>query len=437
MTETAQAAIKAAQESAAEWVDLDRLHGWEKNPKRHPDAQVKDLMRSIQRFGWGAVILARPNGEIIAGHGRMEAAKRLGLTRVPVRWLDLDPTEAHLLALADNKLTEIGEWDDALVSEILRSAKDEGAQLDGLGWDESEIDALLKAAGEPAALIGDPDEAPEPQAQAVSRLGDLWLLASHRLLCGSSTDAASVALVMKGSLADLVITDPPYGVSYASKNAMLNSIDHGSRLERAIANDDQALKQTAEVWSKAFAGAADHMKPGASFYCFSAQGGIEMMTLMQTMISGGKIEPRHELVWLKNNHVLGRVDYAYKHEPILYAWKPGAGHKFYGGFQTSVLEFPRPQKSDLHPTMKPVALIAKLIENSSQRGEILYEPFSGSGTAIVAAEQTGRRCNAIELEPVYVDVAVRRWQSATGKQALLADDGRTFDEIARDRGVKA
>ena len=148
MTEEAQAAIKAAQETAAEWVELDRLHGWEKNPKRHPDAQVADLMKSIKRFGWGAVILARPNGEIIAGHGRMEAAKRLGLAKVPVRWLNLDPTEAHLLALADNKLTEIGEWDDALVREILEGAKQEGADLTGLGWSEDELSEVLSGSTE-------------------------------------------------------------------------------------------------------------------------------------------------------------------------------------------------------------------------------------------------------------------------------------------------
>jgi ParB-like chromosome segregation protein Spo0J len=143
-TEQAQAAIKAAQETAAEWVEVERLHGWEHNPKRHPDAQVADLMRSIKRFGWGAVILARPNGEIIAGHGRLEAAKRLGLAKVPVRWLNLDPTEAHLLALADNKLTEIGEWDDALVREILEGAKQEGADITGLGWSEDQLQKIMQ-----------------------------------------------------------------------------------------------------------------------------------------------------------------------------------------------------------------------------------------------------------------------------------------------------
>jgi len=163
-TEQAQAAIKAAQETAAEWVELERLHGWEHNPKRHPDAQVADLMRSIKRFGWGAVILARPNGEIIAGHGRLEAAKRLGLAKVPVRWLNLDPTEAHLLALADNKLTEIGEWDDALVGRILSEAQAEGADLTGLGWDEQEIKKLLSttvALDFDAAFNALPDGAPE------------------------------------------------------------------------------------------------------------------------------------------------------------------------------------------------------------------------------------------------------------------------------------
>jgi hypothetical protein len=160
-TEQAQAAIKAAQETAAEWVELERLHGWEHNPKRHPDAQVADLMRSIKRFGWGAVILARPNGEIIAGHGRLEAAKRLGLAKVPVRWLNLDPTEAHLLALADNKLTEIGEWDDALVGRILAEAQAEGADLTGLGWDESELQQLM---------IGDKQEASQSENQYTKKI---------------------------------------------------------------------------------------------------------------------------------------------------------------------------------------------------------------------------------------------------------------------------
>ena len=171
------------------------------------------------------------------------------------------------------------------------------------------------------------------------------------------------------------------------------------------------------MWKEAFARMNESMNGGAVVYCFMPQGGDQMMMMM--MMMGAGIEPRHELIWLKNNHVLGRVDYAYKHEPILYAWKKG-GHKFYGGFQTSVIECKRPNASKLHPTMKPVELVAKLMENSSKIGELVYEPFCGSGTTIIAAEQLGRKCYGMEISPNYCDVIVKRWENLTGKKAVLA-----------------
>ena len=255
-------------------------------------------------------------------------------------------------------------------------------------------------------------------------MGKLILKSRHRIMCGDSTDADMVARLMNGEKAELVVTDPPYGVSYADKNTFLNAADKGDRNETPIASDHLGKEQTQAMWKSAFANMADAMNKGAVVYCFMPQGGDQMMMMMM-MMTGAGIEPRHELIWLKNNHVLGRTDYAYKHEPILYAWKEG-GHKFYGDFQTSILEFPKPQKSDLHPTMKPVPLIEKLIANSSRNGGLLYEPFSGSGTTIIAAEQTGRRCYAMELSPQYVDVAIRRWQEFTGQHAVHAITGEDF-----------
>jgi DNA modification methylase len=258
---------------------------------------------------------------------------------------------------------------------------------------------------------------PEPPVDPITKLGDLWILGEHRVLCGDSTKAEAVARLMAAKLASLVVTDPPYGVSYADKNAFLNAIDKGNRVQTPIENDHLDKKDSQQLWKDAFTHMNAAMHPGASVYCFMPQGGDQMMMMMMMMMIGAGIEPRHELIWLKNNHVLGRTDYAYKHEPILYAWKAG-GHKFYGGFQTSVLEFDRPNASKLHPTMKPVELISRLIENSSLRGDLLYEPFCGSGTTLIAAEQLGRKCYGMELSPHYCDVIVKRWENMTGKKAF-------------------
>jgi len=196
----------------------------------------------------------------------------------------------------------------------------------------------------------------------------------------------------------------------------LNAISPGNRIQTQMANDHGSKEDIQFMWKSAFEQMSSVMKPAAVVYCFMPQGGDQMMMMM--MMMGAGIEPRHELIWLKNNHVLGRVDYAYKHEPILYAWKDG-GHKFYGDFQTSVIECNKPQKSDLHPTMKPVELVERLIRNSSLPGEIIYEPFSGSGTTIIACEQLNRQCRAIEISPAYVAVALQRYADATGDMPEL------------------
>jgi DNA modification methylase len=273
---------------------------------------------------------------------------------------------------------------------------------------EDELKEILGELGtESPQNLGPPDvsKADELQEKWGTAVGQIWVLGPHRLACGDCTDRTVVEAVMGRERAILVVTDPPYGVNYADKNRWLNTISKGNRIQTNIENDHEDKEAIQAMWKAAFKKTSEIMAAGAVIYCFMPQGGDQMMMMM--MMMGAGIEPRQELIWIKNNHVLGRSDYNYKHEPILYAWKKG-GHKFYGGFQTSVLEFDKPLKSDLHPTMKPIPLVSKLVENSSQLGELIYDPFLGSGTTMAAAHHLGRRCFGCELDPGYTAVCLQR-----------------------------
>jgi DNA modification methylase len=262
----------------------------------------------------------------------------------------------------------------------------------------------------------------------VSAPGDLWVLGEHRLLCGDATESDSYARAGLGQPFDLLITDPPYGVSYADKNRYLNLSLKGNRIQEPIKNDHQSPEEMGRLWQASFAAASRALKRGAAYYVTGPQGGDLLLLFMRTLHDAG-LPPRHTLIWAKNNHVLGRCDYHYQHEPIIYGWRD-AGHKFYGGrSQTSLWQIPKPLKSDQHPTQKPVELYVRAINNSTKSGDSVLDPFSGSGPAIIASEQTGRRAATIELDAHYVDVAVERWQNFTGKQAILEGDGRTFVEV--------
>jgi len=402
----------------------DGLIPYARNAKKHDDAQVAQIAASIREFGFNNPVLIDQDNGIIAGHGRVLAARKLGLAEVPcIRLGHLTDTKRRAYIIADNRLTETGGgWDTELLALELEDLRLDDFDLDLTGFEAAALEEIL---GDGMGDAGsDLPEDTEPEIDRAEELrqkwgvetGQLWKLGEHRLLCGDSTKAEDVARVMGGDLATLVVTDPPYGVSYADKNAFLNAVDKGNHVQTAIANDHLSKDATQELWRAAFAAMASAMGKGGVVYCFMPQGGDQMMMMMMMMDAG--IEPRHELIWLKNNHVLGRTDYAYKHEPILYAWKDG-GHKFYGDFQTSILEFARPQKSDLHPTMKPVPLIERLIANSSQEGEAVYEPFSGSGTTLIACENLKRRCRAIEISPAYCAVALERWHQHAGQTPVL------------------
>jgi len=358
---------------------------------------------------------------VIDGHLRKDAAPQ----KWPVLILDVDDAEADYLLATHDPLAAMATADAGALDALLASVQS----------GEAAVTSMLAELAEGVGLYAsEEDSDAEPKIDRAGELrqqwgvepGQLWRLPSrtpgqeHRLICGDCTDAAVVERVMGEERADLVVTDPPYGVSYADKNRFLNAISRANHIEEPIFNDHMGKDETQALWRDAFERMSAVMQPGAVVYCFMPQGGDQMMMMMMMMMMGAGIEPRHELIWLKNNHVLGRVDYAYKHEPILYAWKAG-GHKFYGDFQTSVLEFPKPQVSDMHPTTKPLALVERLVGNSSRAGGVIYDMFLGSGTTIIAAENLSRQCRAVELSPGYVAVALQRYVDAFGIEPELID----------------
>jgi DNA modification methylase len=418
----------------------DRVERWPlaklvpnaRNARTHSDEQVAQLAASIEEWGWTIPVLVDEAGGIIAGHGRVMAAHRLGIEDVPVMvaagWSE---AKKRAYMLADNKLTLNAEWDlDRLEVEIAElRASDFDISL--IGFSESEIDELLKADG---GGLTDPDEAPEAPADPVSELGDVWLLGRHRLVCGDCTDAVAVGNALAGVKPHLMVTDPPYGVNYdaswrndgvqAGRPKGGAGKHRGAPRGRAIgkvANDDRA------DWREAWA-----LFPGAVAYCW--HGGGEAASSQLALESCG-FEIRSQLIWRKNNIVISRGHYHYQHEPCWYAVRKGStGHWNGDRTETSVWEIDKPQKSETgHSAQKPVECMKRPIENNSSPGQAVYDPFVGSGTTIIAAEMTGRACHAIELHPPYVDVSVLRWQNFTGKEATLEATGGTFAETAAGR----
>lgn len=391
-----------AREVAAEWVPIDELHVWKDNPRKNDGAPVKKVAESIHRFGFASPIIARRNGEIIAGHTRYKAAKQLKLDRVPVRYMDLEPDAAHLLALADNRTAEEAEWDDAMLSAVLGQLESRGADLASTGFDEKELERLLRDVSADSDADG---EVIEPPADPITKLGDLWLLGDHRLLCGDSTKAEDVNRLMAGDRAAAVISDPPYGVSYVGKT------------KDALPVHNDGKDTLLPLLQKSLSLASDNCLAGACWYIAAPPG--PPFFEFATVLRGLEIW-RQTLVWAKQSLVMGHSDYHYQHEAIFYGWKPGASHKAPPDRkQTTLWHYNRPTASREHPTMKPVELFAKMIENSTAVGSLVFEPFCGSGTTLIAAEQLGRKCYGMEISPAYCDVIVRRWETMTGQTATL------------------
>ena len=386
-----------------------KLVPYARNARTHSDAQVAQIAASIAEFGFTNPILAGSDGVIVAGHGRLAAAQKLGLEMVPVVVLDhLTPTQRRALVIADNRIAENAGWDDELLRVELEALQDEGFDLDLTGFD-ADVLAELLAGDEPHGEgETDDDAVPEVSETPVSRPGDVWLLGGHRLLCGDATVAASYRTLLAGEPVDMVFTDPPYNVNYTN-----SAKDKMRGKDRAILNDNLG-DGFYDFLLAALTPTIAHCR-GAIYVAMSSS---ELDTLQSAFrVAGGHWSTF--IIWAKNTFTLGRADYQRQYEPILYGWPEGGERHWCGDRdQGDVWQIKKPQKNDLHPTMKPVELVERAIRNSSRPGNVVLDPFSGSGTTLIAAEKSGRIARLIELDPKYVDVIVRRWEDFTGKQAI-------------------
>ena len=395
-----------------------------RNARTHSPAQVAQIAASIREFGWTNPVLVDGERGVIAGHGRLLAARQLGLTQVPTLELShLTPAQRRAYVLADNRLALSVGWDEDLLRVELAELGAEGFDLALTGFDELEIASFL---AEPTSGLTDPDEVPSPPEVPVSRPGDVWLLGRHRLICGDCTDAQVVEAVLGGVRTHLMVTDPPYGVEYDP--AWRNEALEDSKTQRTgkVLNDDRA------DWTQAWA-----LFLGDVAYVW--HGALHAGTVTESLTECG-FDIRAQVIWAKERLVLGRGHYHWQHEPCWYAVRTGAkGHWAGDRKQTTLWSIPsRDQDADtVHGTQKPVECMRRPIENNSSPGQAVYEPFSGSGTTLIAAEMTGLACHAVELSPTYVDVAVLRWQAFTGQEAVLESNRATFTATAAERGLDA
>ena len=396
---------------------------YERNAKKHDERQITNVMESIKQFGFAQPLVVDKNNVVIIGHCRLIAAKRLGLREVPVlKMEELTDEQAQKLRLLDNKLNE-SEWDMDLLAE----------DVPELDWSDFDIDWNLPGMEDTDVDIVEV-ETPEPPEEPQAKLGDIYELGDHRLICGDSTDPEVIAKLMRDDDADLYLTDPPYNINVSNSAGM------------TIQNDNMEDSKFHKFLRDAFDAANQKIKPGAAFYIWHADSeSVNFRTAANEV--GWQI--RQNLIWNKNVFILGRQDYQWKHEPCLYGWKDGAAHYFiedrtnstiiadekpdFGKMKkeelqdllekiyqtkTTVIDANKPTVNDLHPTMKPIALIAELVKNSSRRGEIVLDSFGGSGSTMIACEELGRRCRTCELDPKYVDVIIKRWEDYTKRKAV-------------------
>ena len=386
---------------------IDEIKPYENNPRNNLDA-VDATANSIKEFGWQQPIVVDKDMVIIVGHTRYLAAKKLGYDTVPVVVAsNLSDEQVRAYRLADNKTGELAEWDFKLLDTELQDILDIDMSDFGFELDISEDEEVKE---------DDFDE--EVPEKPKSKLGQIYQLGRHRLMCGDSTNSESVKKLLGGVQADLLLTDPPYNVDYGGKS-MADKKRSKTRKDETIKNDYQDDKQFLGFLTSALSNGFNYMKSGASFYIWYAQSqSIDFYKACQA----SKLSVRQQLIWNKNSMVVGRQDYQWKHEPCLYGWAEGGSHSWYSDRkQTTVLNFDRPNHSDLHPTMKPVALFDYEIKNSTKSGDVVLDLFGGSGTTIMACEQNGRNACVMEYDPKYVDVIIKRWEDFTGKKAKLIE----------------
>ena len=394
--------------------NVDELIPYVNNSRTHTDDQIMQIVSSIKEFGFTNPILIDETQGIIAGHCRLFAAKKMDVKTVPTITLNnLTEAQRKAYVIADNQLALNSGWDIEKLKVEIQGLDELDFDLDILGFEDIGEFLFEETEG-----LTDDDAVPDIPDEPISKQGDIWLLGEHRVMCGDSTDAESVEKLLNGRTIDLIFTDPPYGVSYAEKNKFLNEADEGNRNQTPIENDHMSLEETGRLWADVFSLWSQYMADYSSYYIATAsRNGLLDMAL--TKMNNNGFPYKHILIWNKNNHVLGRCDYNYKHESILYGWNKR--HKFYGKgeHKFSVWNIDKPLKNDLHPTMKPVALVENCIKNSSNNNQIIADMFLGSGTSVIAAEKNNRICYGMEFSPAYVDVIVNRWQDYTGKKAVL------------------
>jgi DNA modification methylase len=416
LVESSNLATSKPMAEGIELWDIKRLIPSARNARTHSDGQVAEIAGSIRAFGFMVPVLVDGAGSILAGHGRVLAARQLELDRIPVVVVKhLTESEKRAYAIADNKIALNAGWDEELLKVELEDLKDDGVSLSTLGFSEAEFNALLdELAVHP---MPEDDSAPAAPTTPVSRSGDIWQLGDHRLLCGDALDPGNYTLLLSGEPSAMVFTDPPYNVSYLAPG-----------LGVGIANDNLG-DRFGEFLQTACERILANTK-GAVYICMSSS---ELHTLYEAFTKAGGHWSTF-LIWGKNNFALGRADYQRQYEPILYGWKKGNERYWCGARdQGDLWLVDRPHANDLHPTMKPVALVEHAVLNSSRRGEVVLDPFGGSGSTLIACEKTGRRSRLMELAPHYVDVAVARWEEFTGHSAILEKEEETFQAVSAQR----
>jgi len=389
-----------------EQINIEALIPYARNSRTHSDAQVAQIAASIKEFGFTNPVLIDEDGGIIAGHGRTLAARKLGLDEVPcIRLANLTEAQKKAYIIADNKLALNAGWDDEMLKVELSELKDLDFDLSLIGFDADELANLL----EPEQVEGltDEDEVPELPETPVTVEGDVWILGNHRLMCGDSTSIDAVEKLMDGQKADMVFTDPPYGVDY-------NGINNDSR---------DGLE---DLLREVFANYITKSKSGASIYCFHSDRCADIFhKVFREFFHFSSM-----IIWTKNSLTLSQTDYQSQHEPCLYGWMDNGKHSWYSDRkQTSVWRFDK-ERVVGHTTPKPVGLVEKAITNSSKGGDVILDLFGGSGSTLIASEKIGRHARIMELDPKYCDVIVKRWQEFSGKQAVHEVTGEVFTEVA-------
>ncbi|MHA1540044.1 MAG: site-specific DNA-methyltransferase [Alphaproteobacteria bacterium] len=403
--------------------NVEELTPYAKNARTHSEEQTAQIANSIIEFGFTNPILIDGKKGIIAGHGRLMAAQKLGMKEVPVVVLDhLSPEQKKAYIIADNKLAELAGWDEDLLAQELAALKDADYNIDLIGFSDQEIENLF------SSLYEEDDEkenaVPDIEEKAISKMGDIWLLGKHKLICGDACQADTLKSLLGEELVDMTFTDPPYNVDYGNTPKDKVRAKAGAKGGRKIMNDNLGASFEKFLFDACKNFIA--VTKGAIYICMSSS---ELHTLQKSFADAGGHWSTF-IIWAKNTFTLGRADYQRQYECILYGWKKGNDRYWCGARnQGDVWFYNKPNRNDLHPTMKPVELCERAVLNSTKTDDLVLDAFGGSGTTLIACEKLNRRCRAIELDPKYVDVIIRRWQDYADDKAKHAITGKLFDDL--------